>query len=109
MRPDLSAIVRSTKEEGPWEHSPGFSLRRYFYKAIGLKDRRKQLVPYNRYPQSPFHHNGFLLEFMPCTRALQAHRSCLRRICFALPSLLLLGLQCPSQQHKRCTRDESRY
>jgi hypothetical protein len=59
MRPDLSAIVRSTKEEGPWEHSPGFSLRRYFYKAIGLKDRRKQLVPYNRNPQSPFHHNGF--------------------------------------------------
>jgi len=58
MRPDLSAIVRRTKEEGPWEHSPGFSLRRYFYKAIGLKDRRKQLVPYNRNPQSPFHHNG---------------------------------------------------
>ena len=25
-RPDLSAVVRMTKEEGPWKHSPGFSL-----------------------------------------------------------------------------------
>jgi hypothetical protein len=25
-RPDLSAVVRMTKEEGPWEVSPGFSL-----------------------------------------------------------------------------------
>ncbi len=26
IRPDLSAVVRMTKEEGPWKHSPGFSL-----------------------------------------------------------------------------------
>jgi hypothetical protein len=25
-RPDLSAVVRMTKEEGPWEFSPSFSL-----------------------------------------------------------------------------------
>jgi hypothetical protein len=26
IRPDLSGVVRMTKEEGPWKHSPGFSL-----------------------------------------------------------------------------------